>query len=81
VGTHRSVSQCDGDVFRSHFFSGAVTLSNAIDDFAKGYHIRGLSTGSIRVEYMDWRGKRTCHVYHVFSYMVYMNLNHRDSRI
>jgi hypothetical protein len=45
------------------FFSGVVDPFNPVDDFTKGYHVRGLSVGSICVAYMDWRGKRTCHVY------------------
>jgi hypothetical protein len=34
--THRSVSRRTGDVVGNYFFSGAVTLSNSDDDFAKG---------------------------------------------
>jgi hypothetical protein len=44
------------------FFLGAVTLSIIVDDFAKGYHIRGPPAGSICRAYVDWREKRMCHV-------------------
>jgi hypothetical protein len=65
VGTHRSVSQRAGDVVRSPFFSRAVALSNVVDDYVKGYHIRGLSARSIHMVYVDWHGKRTYRVYQV----------------
>jgi hypothetical protein len=35
------------------FFSGVVALSNDVDDTMKGYHVQGLPTGSVRVEYVD----------------------------
>jgi hypothetical protein len=41
------------------FFSGAVALSNIVDDLMKGCHVRGLLAGSIRVVYRDWREKHT----------------------
>jgi hypothetical protein len=31
--------------------------------------------------YVDWRGKRTCHVYRVFPCKAYIDSNRRDSRI
>jgi hypothetical protein len=48
------------------FFSGTMTLSIVVDDFMKGCNVRGMPTGSIHGVYMDWRGKRTCHVDRVF---------------
>jgi hypothetical protein len=63
------------------FFSGAVNLLKSVDDCAKGYHIRGQPVGSIRQAYVDWRGKCMCHVGRVFPCRVYIDLNHRDSRI
>jgi hypothetical protein len=50
---------------RDTFFLGAVALSNDVDDIAKGCHVQGLPTGSIRVAYVDWRGKHICHAYQV----------------
>jgi hypothetical protein len=47
----------------------------------KDYHIRGLSVGSIRRAYVDWRGKHTCCVDRVFPYRVYIDSNRHDSRI
>jgi hypothetical protein len=74
VGTYRSVSQHAGDVVESPFFSGVVTLSNAINDSTKSYHIWGLPAESVQVAYVDWREKCTCHVYQVSS-------NRYDSQI
>jgi hypothetical protein len=47
------------------FFLGEVTLSNTVDDSMKGFHIRGLPIGSVRVTYVDWCGKCMCRVYQV----------------
>jgi hypothetical protein len=58
-----------------------VALFIAVDDFVKGCHVRGLSAGSVRWVYMDWRDKRTCRVDQVFSCRVYIDSNHRDSQI
>jgi hypothetical protein len=66
---------------RELFFSGAVALSIAVDDFTKGCHVRGLSVRSVRGAYVDWHGKRTCRVDRVFPYRVYIDSNHRDSWI
>jgi hypothetical protein len=41
----------------------------------------GLSTGSVRRVYVDWRGKHTCRVYCVFPCRVYIDSNYRDSQI
>jgi hypothetical protein len=35
------------------FFSGAVSLLNSVDDYVKGWHVRELHVGSVRVKYMD----------------------------
>jgi hypothetical protein len=32
----------------------------------KGCHVWGLPAGSVRWAYVDWRGKRTCHISQVF---------------
>jgi hypothetical protein len=50
---------------REPFFLGAVDPFNSIDDFVKGYHVRGLPAGSVCVAYVNWPGKSTCHVYQV----------------
>jgi hypothetical protein len=63
--THRSVSQRAGDVVGSFFFSGAVTLSNAVDGSQKVTMYEDCPAGSVQVTYVDWRGKRTYHVYQV----------------
>jgi hypothetical protein len=47
----------------------------------KGYQIRKLPVERICRTYVDWRGKRTCHVDRVFPYRVYINSNHCNSRI
>jgi hypothetical protein len=39
MGTRRSASRRAGDIVRNFFFSGAVTLSNSVDDFAKGCYM------------------------------------------
>jgi hypothetical protein len=49
-------------LYREPFFSRVVALSIVVDDFIKGYHICGLSTGSVREAYVDWHGKRTYRV-------------------
>jgi hypothetical protein len=63
------------------FFSGATTLSIAVEDFAKGYHVRGPPAGSVRRAYVDWRGKCACRVGRVSPCRVYLDSNRRDSRI
>jgi hypothetical protein len=62
-------------------FSGAVGSVQRCWWLAKGCHVRGLPVGSIHRAYMDCRGKRTCHVGWIFPYRVYIDSNHRDSRI
>jgi hypothetical protein len=47
----------------------------------KGCHVQRPLAGSICVAYVDWRGKRTCRVDQVFLCRVYIDSNHRDSRI
>jgi hypothetical protein len=66
---------------REPFFSGAVALFVAVDDFVKGCHVRGLPPGSVHGAYVDWCGKRTCRVDRVFPCRVYIGSNHRDSQI
>jgi hypothetical protein len=39
------------------------------------------ATERVHGAYVDWCKKCTCHVYRVFPYKMYINLNHRDSRI
>jgi hypothetical protein len=63
------------------FFSGAVDLFKFVDDCMKGCHVRGPPTGSVRRTYVDWRGKHTCRVGRVFPCRMYIDSNHRDSRI
>jgi hypothetical protein len=46
-------------------FSVAVALLNSIDDYSIGCHIRGLPVGSIRVAYVEWHRKCTCHVHEI----------------
>jgi hypothetical protein len=41
----------------------------------------GPPVGSVRWAYGDWRGKHTCRVGQVFPCRVYIDSNHRNSRI
>jgi hypothetical protein len=66
---------------REPFFSRAVGSIEICQHLVKGCHVRGPPIGSVRRAYMDWRGKRTCHIGRVFPYKVYIDSNHRDSRI
>jgi hypothetical protein len=66
---------------REPFFSGAVASVQICQRLMKGCHVRGLPAGSVRRAYVDWHGKRTCRVGRVFPYRVYIDSNHRDSRI
>jgi hypothetical protein len=47
----------------------------------EGCHVQGPPTGSVHRAYVDWYGKHTCHVDRVFPCRVYIDSNHRDSRI
>jgi hypothetical protein len=60
LGTDPRIGQsaCCG-LCREPFFSGAVALSIAVDDFTKGCHVHGLLVGSVRGAYVDWHRKRT----------------------
>jgi hypothetical protein len=82
LGTDPQIGQpaCCG-LCREPFFSGAVALSIIVDDSVKGCHVPGLLAGSVCRAYMDWRGKRMCHIDQVFPYRVYIDSNHRDSWI
>jgi hypothetical protein len=62
-------------------FSGAVVSLQPCRQLIKGCHIRGPPAGSVRWAYVDWRGKRMCHIGRVFPCMVYIDSNRRDSRI
>jgi hypothetical protein len=42
-----------------------VALLNSVDEFVKGYHVRGLPVGSVRVTYVDLCEKHMCRVYQV----------------
>jgi hypothetical protein len=82
LSTHLRIGQpacCE--LCREPFFLGAVALFIVVDDIMKGCHVCGLSTGSIHGAYMDWREKHTCRVDRVFPCRVYIDSNHRDSRI
>jgi hypothetical protein len=82
LGTDPQISQpmCYG-LCRELFFSGAVALSIVVDDFMKVCHVRGLPAENVCGAYVDWREKRMYRVDRVFSYMLYIDSNHRDSRI
>jgi hypothetical protein len=82
LGTDPQISQpmCCG-LYREPFFSGAVALSIVVDDFMNVCHARGLPTENVCGAYVDWREKRMYRVDRVFSYMLYIDSNHRDSRI
>jgi hypothetical protein len=66
---------------REPFFSGAVGSVQICRRLVKGCHVRGPPAGSVRWTYVDWHGKHTCRVGWVFPYRVYIDSNHRDSRI
>jgi hypothetical protein len=66
---------------REPFFSGAVGSIQIYRRLMKGCHVWELLVGSVHWTYVDWRGKRTCRVDRVSPCMVYINSNHRDSRI
>ncbi len=61
------------------FFSGAVALSIAVDEFMNDCHVRGMPAGNIHRAYVAWHGKCMCRVDRVFPCMVYIDSNHRDS--
>jgi hypothetical protein len=75
------ITQPGWGLCREPFFSGAVGSVQRCWWLAKGCHVHRLPAGSIRGAYMDWRGKRTCHVYRVFLYRMYIDSNLHDSRI
>jgi hypothetical protein len=66
---------------RELFFSGAVGLVQRCWWLAKGCHVRGPPAESVRRAYVDWRGKRTCHVGQIFRCKVYIDSIHHDSTI
>jgi hypothetical protein len=63
------------------FFSVAVGSIQICPQLVKGCHVQGLLTGSVHQAYVDGRGKHTCHIDRVFPCRVYIDSNHRDSRI
>jgi hypothetical protein len=75
------ITQPDWGLCREPFFSGTVGFVQRCWWLAKGFHVRGPPTGSIRGAYIDCHGKRTCRVYRVFHGMVYIDSNHRVSQI
>jgi hypothetical protein len=66
---------------REPLFSGPVGSVQICRWLVKGYHVWGLPAGSIRRAYLDWHGKHMCRVGQVCPCRVYIDLNHRDSRI
>jgi hypothetical protein len=46
-------------------FSGAVHPSNSIGSASKVAMYGGLPARSVRVAYVDWRGKHMCRIYQV----------------
>jgi hypothetical protein len=66
---------------QEHFFSGAVVSVQDCRRLIKGCHVWGLPVESVHRTYVDWSEKRTWHVGQIFSCRVYINSNHRDSRI
>jgi hypothetical protein len=73
-------SACCG-LCREPFFSGAVGSVQICRHLTKGCHIRGLPVGSVRWAYVDWHGKRMCHVGWVFPCRVYTDSNRSASQI
>jgi hypothetical protein len=65
-----------GDLFLQS--SDSVQLCRRL---MKGCHVWRPPTISLHRAYVDWRGKRTYDVGQIFSCGVYIDLNHRDSRI
>jgi hypothetical protein len=82
LGTDPRISQpaCHG-LCQELFFSGAMGSIQICRRLVKGCHVRVPLAGSVCRAYVDWRGKRTCRVGQVFPCRVYIDLNHRDSRI
>jgi hypothetical protein len=80
MGTHRSVSRRARDVVGSSFFLGTVTLSNSVGDSQK-VTIHGLC--EIRmVEVHTWtKHRKRVACWLGFPCRVYIDSNHRDSRI
>jgi hypothetical protein len=75
------ITQSGWGLCREPFFSGAVGSVQCYWWLAKGCHVRGPPTGSVHRVYVDWRGKRTCHVDRVFPCRVYIDSNHHDCQI
>jgi hypothetical protein len=62
-------------------FLGSNASVQSCWQLVKGCHVRGPPTGSVRRVYVDWHGKRTCHIGQIFPYRVYIDSNRRSSRI
>jgi hypothetical protein len=62
-------------------FLGSSRVHPTVWWLEKGCHVWGAPTGSIRWAYVNWCGKRTCHVGQVFPCRVYIDSNCRDSWI
>jgi hypothetical protein len=73
-------SACWG-LCRDPFSLGAVGSIELCWVSVKGCHKQGPPIGCVLVVYVDWHEKRTCRVYQIFPYRVYLDLNRRDSRI
>jgi hypothetical protein len=69
------------ELCREPFSSGAVGFVQICRRLVKGCQVRGPPVGSVRWAYIDWHGKHTCCVGRVFPCRVYIDSNHRDSRI
>jgi hypothetical protein len=78
--TYRSLSRVGG-LCQESFFSRAVGSVQRCWWLVKGCHVHELPAESVRQAYVDWRAKCTCHVDRVFPCRVYIDSNHRDSRI
>jgi hypothetical protein len=66
---------------RETFFLRVVDPSNSVDNTVKGCHVRGLPTGSIQMEYVDWQEKCTYYVNQVSPCIVHIDLKCHKSQI
>jgi hypothetical protein len=73
MGTHRSVSRRAGNVVGNSFFSGAVTLSNSVDDFMKGCYMWTMWDMYGQWSYVNWVWK-ACGVLVGFSRVGYTSI-------
>jgi hypothetical protein len=75
------ITQSGWELCREPFFLKVLESVQHCWWLAKDCHVCGLPVGNICGAYVDWCGKRTCRVYRVFPYKVYIDSNRRDSRI